>query len=80
MDIPYLASVYGGKIPSVKDKNGALIPENSIYRVRFDVTGGNLIPPNQVVRGVIHIRGERQSLAKFIYTQVVSVLIRESGF
>jgi putative peptide zinc metalloprotease protein len=80
IDIPYLSSVYQGKIPSVKDSNAGLIPENAIYRVRFDVSGGNLIPPNQVIRGVIHIHAQRQSLASYLYTQTASVLIRESGF
>ena len=80
IDIAYLSSIFGGDIAAWRDQEGAMIPENASYRVRFDVNGGNLIPPNQVVRGVVHIKGKRQSIASYIYESVLSVLIRESGF
>lgn len=77
--IPYLASVFGGDIPVRKDDQGRLQPDISVYRVRLDVAG-DLPPPAQAVRGVVHVEGNPRSFAGRLRDLVASVLIRESGF
>lgn len=77
-EMPYLASVYGGKIAVRRDEEGELVPESSVYRIRLAVL--NPISPDRVVRGVVHVAGEPRSFAKRMYDAVASVLIRESGF
>ncbi|MBL1142654.1 MAG: peptidase M50 [Proteobacteria bacterium] len=80
LDLPVLASVYGGKIPAQFDNNGELIPDKSIYRVRLKVSPVEKVNVENEMRGVVHIQGEAESFIKRMYKIVVSVFIRESGF
>ena len=79
LDILYFASIYGGEVAVRKDKDKRLVPENSIYRIRFmPLHIDEYIP--RVVRGEIHIDGKPRSFAFRTYDLIASVLIRESGF
>lgn len=80
LDIPVLASVYGGKVPAQYDDKKQLVPDKSVYRVRFKVSAVEDIEVEQIIRGVIHIEGEAQSFIVRVYKIVASVLLRESGF
>ncbi len=80
MDLPELASLYGGKIPSLIDKDNRLVPEKSVYRVRIKVSLVENVSVEQVLRGVVHIEGKAESFLKRVYKIVASVLVRESGF
>jgi putative peptide zinc metalloprotease protein len=78
MALPYLASTYSGGVPVRQDERGNFIPEQSVYRVDLDLTDTE--PPwNQVVRGVVHVKGNGQSLMGHLWTRAASILIRESG-
>lgn len=74
----YLASVYDGPV-AVREQEGQLIPEGSIYRVLLDIDSDQL-QPRQIYKGEAQVQGERESLLYAIYRAVASVLIRESGF
>ena len=76
-DNPYLASVYGGRIPVVNTEQG-LIPESSVYEVRFSTSGKDY--GFRAVRGVVHVKGQPQSLIYRVWRLIGSVFIRESGF
>ncbi|NNE36909.1 MAG: HlyD family efflux transporter periplasmic adaptor subunit [Gammaproteobacteria bacterium] len=78
LDILYLASEYGGSI-AVRQSSDKLIPENSAYRVKF-VPTEDLGPIDKVVVGTMYIEGHAESLLRYFYETVASVLIRESGF
>ncbi|GJL59182.1 MAG: hypothetical protein NPIRA03_20390 [Nitrospirales bacterium] len=78
MALPYLASTYSGGVPVRQDAQGRLIPEHSVYRVELDVTDKD--PSwNQVVRGVVHVKGSGQSVMGHLWARVASILIRETG-
>ncbi|MDH4194556.1 MAG: hypothetical protein OEV70_10460, partial [Nitrospirota bacterium] len=78
MALPYLASTYAGGVPVRQDEGGNLIPEQSVYRVDLDLTDTE--PSwNQVVRGVVHVKGKGQSLMGHLWARAASILIRESG-
>lgn len=78
MALPYLASTYSGGVPVRQDARGRLIPEHSVYRVELDVTDTD--PSwNQVVRGVVHVKGNGQSVMGHLWAEAASILIRESG-
>lgn len=62
LDQPYVASVYGGDIPSVRAHGGALTPLQPVYRVRFDGCGSTPALPRQRPGHVV-IAGARHSLA-----------------
>ena len=74
----YLASVFGGPV-AVREQDGQLIPEVSIYRVLLALDDDKL-RPEQVYRGEAQVQGERESLLYSAYRAVASVFVRESGF
>ena len=80
LDIPYLASPYGGEIAVRPGEDGRLVPETSIYRVKFRISDQVVEAPDQVLRGVVHVRGEPRSFAGRLFESVAAVLVRESGF
>ena len=78
MDSLYLASTYGGPIAVREDEDG-LVPEDSLYRVKFEMLDEEVAIP-RVVRGKMHIVGEPKSFAFRTYDLIATVLVRESGF
>jgi putative peptide zinc metalloprotease protein len=80
MDIPILASEYGGRIPVRYDGSDEMVPENSVYRVRITVSPVEKAIPDQEITGVARITGEAQSILNRIYEKTAAILIRESGF
>ena len=79
MDTLYFASTYGGDIAVREDKEKGLVPEGSLYRIRFETLDVKQIIP-RVVKGEMHIKGEPRSFAFRTYDLIATVLIRESGF
>lgn len=80
LDVPALASVYGGKVPVQYDDTQQLVPDKSVYRVRFTISPVEDVSVENIVRGVVHIQGKAESIIKRMYKIIVSVFIRESGF
>ena len=75
---PPLASTFGGSIPVLQGHNGELIPQQAVYRVL-------LLPAHEAdvirsVRGKVYVDGSRSSLLARFFNQVLSVVVRESGF
>ena len=77
--IPYLASVFGGNIPVRENKDGRLLPQSAIYRVRLK-PNDNHLQYNQVVKGLIHVQGDPQSLIGRVRDVIMAILVREMGF
>jgi putative peptide zinc metalloprotease protein len=75
----YLASVYDGPI-AVREQNGQLIPESSVYKVLLNLDGNELLRPRLIYRGEAHLQGERETIVYAAYRTIASVLVRESGF
>ena len=80
LNMPALASVYGGKVPVQFDDTQQLVPDKSIYRVRFTISPVENVRVEKIIRGVVHVEGEAESLIERMYKVVASVFIRESGF
>ncbi|MDR4494603.1 MAG: site-2 protease family protein [Nitrospirales bacterium] len=76
--IPYVASIYTGAIPVRQDDQGKLMAEYSVYRVELQVED-DLPRWEQVVRGVVHVKGVSQSFMGHVWTRAATILIRESG-
>ncbi len=79
LDNLYLASQYGGSIAVRQDSSNRLIPETSVYRVKL-IPIEDPGPIDKVVVGTMYIEGHAESLLRYFYETVASVLIRESGF
>lgn len=80
LDMEELASIYGGKVPVKLDESQKLIPDKSMYRVRFDMSLVEDVLAEREIRGVVHVKGEPESYVARAYKLVASVFIRESGF
>ncbi|HEY9163041.1 MAG TPA: efflux RND transporter periplasmic adaptor subunit [Magnetovibrio sp.] len=79
LDIAYLASVNGGDVAVEKDKRGNLVAVRGIYRVTLEPEKSQAAPP-VVLRGVVHVQGDAQSLLVRAWNRTWGVLMRESGF
>ncbi len=79
LEIPYLASIFGGDIPVRKDLNGDLRPEAAVYRITLTPIDKQKLP-NQVIKGVIHVNGEPHSFVARFWDWSLSILISEMGF
>ena len=78
VDIPDLASIYGGKIAVQPDAQHKLIPVDAQYAVMLAIDG--IDSQNDVrFRGVALIDGASESFAASLWRQVMRVLIREGG-
>lgn len=76
MDTLYLASVFGGPIPSRAEHGGAVLPLQSIFRVSFDhcATAGAVMreTPGRVV-----IKGEGESLVTHAIRRLDALIVKE---
>ena len=79
IDIPELASIYGGRVGVEPDAGQRLAPVGAQYLVEFTVPGSSAFP-SQTVRGLIELDGAPESFAVALWRQVAKVMIRESGF
>lgn len=76
---PYLASVYGGELPTSYSASRGLVSHQSLYRLTLlapELTTTN----SQVLRGRLLLKGKRMSFFDRLKNRVMAVLIRESGF
>jgi putative peptide zinc metalloprotease protein len=78
IDSLYLASSYGGPIPVQKDKAGALVPAEAIFRVRLEQCDGDT-PPWRM-RGVAHLESDWFSPATGLVRRMVGAVQKEMGF
>lgn len=74
---PQLTTTHGGPIPVV-ERQGALIPEASLYLVQIDLD--HALPTLTERRGRVYLSGEPRSRLADWLRSGTSVLIRESGF
>ncbi len=76
LDIPYLASVYGGPVAVEAEDDNDLRPVRGSYVATFSTLTPSV---NQATRGVIHVDGTAESFASSVWRQVMRVLVRETG-
>ena len=82
LDQPYVASQYGGKIPTQETKEHALIPLQATFRVRLNncVAGDKKKTLLQELAGTASLQGERKSLVGKVFDKVLAVWNSEAGF
>ena len=76
LDVPYLASLYGGDVASERNADGEIIPRSGQYLVRLAM---NDTPWQRAVRGTVHLTGKPESFAAAVWRRVLQVVVRESG-
>lgn len=75
VDLPYLASVYGGAVQSDRHEE-EIRPRSGQHLVRVALTGPAV---DRVVRGSLLLTAQRESFAAAAWRRVLQVLVRESG-
>jgi len=80
LEEPWLASLYGGDVAVVRDKQGKMLSHEAVYRVLLGVEAVKHTAPPSMLRGTVYIDAERRSMIGHIWQVVASVIIRESGF
>lgn len=78
LDIPQLASDFGGPIAVRSLPNGSLVPVGAQYAVSAEILSPQP-PAAQTERGVLHIEGQPESFLARSVRQVLKVLVREAG-
>ena len=75
VDLPYLASVYGGAVLSDRIEQ-EIRPRSGRHAVRIALDGASV---DRVVRGTLHLEAKPESFAAAIWRRVLQVLVRESS-
>lgn len=78
ISVPALTSRFGGTI-AVSETEEELEPIETWYSIIVDLPD-NKMTTNHVQRGVVFIKGARESFAKKVWRQTMRILIRESSF
>jgi putative peptide zinc metalloprotease protein len=79
LDEPYVASIYGGQIASVRRPDGSLAPLESTFRVRFDGCDRDSALPREIP-GTAVIEGESRSLLGRFARWLGALLRRDISF
>lgn len=80
LDLSELASTHGGRVAAAEDQRRRLVPKSGEFLAVFKAAVNETDPaPERAVRGLIHLRGEAESIAAGAWRQVLKVLVRESG-
>jgi len=72
----YLASIHGGSIAVERQSDGKMKPVSGVHLVRFSTEA---VAPDKVLRGIVHVQGEAQSLAAGVWRQIMRVVVREAN-
>lgn len=76
LELPYLASIYGGAIASDRTSDGDIKPRSGRHLVSVQIEGPAV---DRAIRGTLHISGKPQSIAARIWQRVLQILVRESS-
>ncbi len=72
-----LASTHGGAIAVRQAQDGALVPEEPVYRIRLQPASDGA--PTQLTRGAVRIDAARASVLGRVWRRTAGLLVRESG-
>ncbi len=76
VELPYLASVYGGAVASDKNAENEIKPRAGYHLIRVALDGPAV---DQAMRGTVHLSGKAESLFAAMWRRVLQVLVRESS-
>ncbi len=75
LDKPILASTYGGGIAVRENEYGESEPVRGMFRVLLSGSA----EVDRDIRGIVHIKGERRSIASHVWRRIVAIYNRETG-
>ncbi len=76
IDIPYLASTYGGAIATREAADHTLVSDTGVHMLTMRLPESDRL---DVARGTAVIAGARYSMAAQVWLRILRVLVRESG-
>jgi putative peptide zinc metalloprotease protein len=77
---PMLSAEHGGRLPTVRQPGGQLVPRDGVYRVRIRLDPPPGVTIDAVALGTAVIEAAPRSLLVGWSSAVTAVLVRESGF
>jgi putative peptide zinc metalloprotease protein len=78
IELPDLAQSHGGRIAVQPDSRQRLVPTAAQYMVVMQAHA-DVVRPVMIMRGLVHLQGQRESLFARGWRQVLKVLVRESS-
>jgi putative peptide zinc metalloprotease protein len=78
IELPDLAQPHGGRIAVQPDSRQRLVPTTAQYQAVMH-TSAEVMRPTMMMRGLVHLQGQRESLFAKGWRQVLKVLVRESS-
>jgi putative peptide zinc metalloprotease protein len=78
IELPDLAQPHGGRIAVQPDSRQRLVPTVAQYMAVMQASA-DVVRPAMMMRGVVHLQGQRESLFARGWRQVLKVLVRESS-
>jgi putative peptide zinc metalloprotease protein len=75
----YHASIFGGDLAVKRDEKQRFMLQKSTYRVILKTPDIQVVP-HSIVKGHVHVDGERKSYFMKFFSFVTSAFIRQSGF
>lgn len=78
VDIPYLASTFGGPVQVLEDKTRGPVPTQAAYLVTLEPEKKDN-GLNTVSRGLVVLEAKPESILASVMRHTISVLVRESG-
>jgi putative peptide zinc metalloprotease protein len=76
LEQPMLASPLGGPIAAEQDRDGEILALSGQHKLQFKVEGP---APDELVRGIVRIEANPESIAAAAWRNVMRVVIREAG-
>ncbi|MGI9275382.1 MAG: HlyD family efflux transporter periplasmic adaptor subunit [Endozoicomonas sp.] len=80
MDYEYFSSDYGGPIAVQRDDENKPVPTDGLYRLVLVPAPGEEIDLTRITPGTIRLNVEGRSIARFIWEDTLTAVLRESGF
>ena len=79
METEYLSSDYGGPVAVQRDDQGNAVPEDGLYRVVLKPLSSEVENSGRILTGSVNLEAEGRSLADYVWENIWTVIIRESG-
>ncbi|MGI9275080.1 MAG: HlyD family efflux transporter periplasmic adaptor subunit [Endozoicomonas sp.] len=79
METEYLSSDYGGPVAVQRDDQGNAVPEDGVYRIILKPEQSEAVSLGRILTGSVNLDARGRSLADYVWENIWTVVIRESG-
>ena len=80
MDYEYFSSDRGGPVAVQRNDENQAVPTDGLYRLTLALSPGENIDIDRITPGTIRLNVEGRSIARFVWEDALTVVLKESGF